>query len=159
MLELLLAASLAAAVPADADTFLDRGYGTPVAGLSPRVRAMGGAAAALGNGAYGLVDNPATVALLRGSQVQVAGAVARLSENRFVPLYDTFGSYVSEAAVATNDHDYPSVNGGVVLDRLDHEGVMVAAGVFERFDPRYDYFDERRSTAIDTTSDGSTTGV
>jgi len=64
-----------------------------------------------------------------------------------VPLFDTFDSYVDDAAISVNDHVYGSLQGGVVVDRSVRERVILAAGVFDRYDPRYDYRDERRTTA------------
>jgi len=141
-----LVALLLLAAPARAASFLDRPYGTPEYGLSARSRAMGGAAAALSSGVYGLVDNPATLALEAGSRVDLTLGFARASEIRYVPLYDTFDSYVDDAAIAVNDHLYGAMNGGVVWDPR-WRGLVVGAGVFDRQDPRYDYYDERRSTA------------
>jgi hypothetical protein len=142
MLILLAVASLAGARAFGA-TCLERSYGSSEIGLSARSRAMGGAGAALSGGVYSLVDNPAAMALERGSRLQLGGGLSRVSENRYVPLFDTFDSYVDEAAIAVNDHQYGAANGGIVLDR----GLMLGAGVFERYDPRYDYADERRSTS------------
>jgi hypothetical protein len=132
---------------AHGSSFLDRAYGTPEAGQSVRSRAMGGAGAALAQGPGALVENPGALALAHGSQLQLSATLSRASENRFVPLFDTFDSYVDEQAIAINDHDYGSLNGGVVLDRGWPGGMVVAAGVFDRLDPRYDYRDERRTTA------------
>lgn len=140
---ILLAASTLAGARAQGATCLERGYGSPEIGMSARSRAMGGAGAALGGGIYSLVDNPAALGLQRGSRFQMNAGIDRVSENRFVPLFDTFDSFVDETAVAVNDHTYGNATGGVVLDR----GVMIAAGIFDRYDPRYDYADERRSTS------------
>lgn len=128
-------------------SFLDRPWGTPEAGLSARSRAMGGTGVASANGAFSLADNPAALILAPGSRVAVAGGVMRASENRFVPLFDTFDSFVDEAAIAVNDHTYASLAGGVAWDPRRWRGVTFAAGVLDRLDPRYDYYDERRTTA------------
>ena len=126
-----------------AATNLERAYGTPEIGLSARSRGMGGAGAALEGGVFSLVDNPAALALAKGTRLEIVAGVGRVSENRFVPLFDTFDSYVDETAIAVNDNLYGTANGGALYER----GWVVAAGVFQRFDPRYDYYDERRSTA------------
>jgi hypothetical protein len=128
-------------------SFLDRPWGTPEAGLSARSRAMGGTGVALANGSYSLVDNPATLILATGSRAQVASGLTRASENRFVPLFDTFDSFVDEGAIAINDHSYASLSGGVTWDPRRWRGVVLAAGILDRLDPRYDYYDERRTTA------------
>jgi hypothetical protein len=136
----------AGAAPAAAYTFLDRAYGTPELGNSARSRGMGGAGAALGNGSFSLLDNPGALALSRGTSLQLTGYVARASENRFVPLFDTFDSYVDESAIAVNNTGYGGIQGGFVLDEWGEKGLIVSGGVFTRLDPRYDYYDERRST-------------
>jgi len=140
-------ALLLAARAARGASFLDRPWGTPEAGLSARSRAMGGTGVALANGAWSLADNPAALALAGGSRVHAAGGVLRASENRFVPLFDTFDSFVDEGAIAINDHAYASLSGGVAWDPRRWRGVVLAAGVLDRLDPRYDYYDERRTTA------------
>jgi hypothetical protein len=136
-----------AAGTAHGASFLDRPWGTPEAGLSARSRAMGGAGVASANGVYSLADNPAALVLAADSRASVVGGVMRASENRFVPLFDTFDSYVDEAAIAVNDHAYASLTGGVAWDPRRWRGVRFAAGVLDRLDPRYDYYDERRTTA------------
>jgi hypothetical protein len=146
----LIAGALAASLPvtgAQAASFLDRPYGTLVAGASPRARALGGAGAALAQGVHGLSDNPATLTFERGSRLSLTGTMLRTSENRFVPLFDTFDSYVDETAIAINDATFYALNGGVTLDRWGKNGPVLAAAIFDRLDPRYHYFDERRSTA------------
>lgn len=136
-----------AASPSDAVTYVDRLYGSAQLGISPRSRAMGGAGAALGNGVYSLVDNPAALAFQPGSRIQLQGNMARVTEDRLVPLYDTFDSYVAMAAVAVNDHNYANLTGGGVFE-LKKSGILLSAGIFDRYDPRYDYQDERRSTGF-----------
>lgn len=142
------AAGLLAALPADGLAYsnLDRAYGSAELGVSPRSRAMGGAGTALANGAYSLVDNPGALVLQAKTQVQLQAFAARASENRFVPIFDTFDSFVDENAVAVNDNGYASAQGGFVLKEWGERGVVLSAGVFNRYDPRYDYFDELRST-------------
>lgn len=142
-----LATAFAWPTPLRAASSLDRTFGTPELGASARQRALGGAGTVLDHGAFALIDNPAALALATGSSAQLTGVVQRASENRFVPLFDTFDSFVDETAIAVNDHVYASVNGGVVLVRPEFYGTVVSIGRFARYDPRYDYFDERRSTA------------
>jgi len=139
------ALALSTAAPALAFSFLDRAYGTPEVGLAPRSRAMGGTGAAMGTGAFSLINNPATLILTQGSRVQINAEGMRASENRFVPIFDTFDSFVDENAIAVNDFGYGDFQGGVVADEWGN-GLRVSAGVFSRYDTRYDYQDERRTT-------------
>lgn len=135
------------AVPAAADSALDRYYGTPLLGQSVRSRSMGGAGSALNQGAYSLVDNPAGMAITRGSRLDLSVGLQRSSEVRFVPLFDTFDSFVDDAAIAVNDHQYADLSGGIVWDPGLASGLTFGFGLFDRYDPRYDYYDERRSTS------------
>ena len=145
MMGMVLGAALAAG-PAVADSALDRYFGTPELGSSVRSRSMGGAGSALDQGAYSLVDNPAGIAIFRGSRFDLGVGLLRASETRFVPLFDTFDSYVDDAAIAINNHQYAALQGGIVWDPGLANGLAVGFGLFDRFDPRYDYSDERRST-------------
>lgn len=162
---LIAAAALAGlfAPAAHAATALDRAYGSPELGLSPRARAMGGAGSVLNQGAYSLVDNPAALVGVRGTTASLAVSTARISENRMVPLFDTFDSYVHETAIAVNDHLYGGLRGGLAWTAPAFHGVVLAAGAWDRYDPRYDYRDERRTTAttdqIVSERDITTTGT
>lgn len=130
-------------------SFLDRAYGTTELGLSPRARALGGAGAALPAGGWSLVENPALLAAAPGRRAHVAASFARASENRYVPLFDTFDSYVDETAIAVNDHGYAAADAALAWGDVRGSGVALAAGVFGRADARYDYADERRSVTTD----------
>jgi len=126
-------------------SFLDRAYGTPQLGLSARSRAMGGAGAAMGAGcsAWWTTREPGAPARQPRAADRFSGSGQR---ERLVPLFDTFDSFVDETAVAVNDHGYGDLQGGVVLDNWGGRGVIVSGGVFTRYDPRYDYFDELRTS-------------
>ena len=143
---IVLGAALVAG-PVHADSALDRYFGTPQLGQSVRSFSLGGAGSALNQGAYSLVDNPAGMAVESGSRVDLNVSLARSSEIRFVPLFDTFDSYVDDAAIAVNDHQYASLTGGVLWDTGFGTGLKIGLGLFDRYDPRYDYQDERRSTS------------
>lgn len=142
---LTLCVLLGATSSAHAFTFLNVDYGSPQVGLSTRSRAMGGVGVTLGNGSYSLVDNPGAMTIGEGSTIQLLGSLARVSENRFVPLYDSFDALVVENAISVNDHNYPEIRGGFTID-LKNTGIVLGAGIFTRFDPRYDYSSELRTT-------------
>lgn len=141
-----LGVALAAGL-AGADSSLDSYFGTPELGSSVRSRSMGGAGSALDQGAYSLIDNPAGLAIVRGSRFDLGVSLTRASESRMVPLFDTFDSYVDDAAIAINTHQYAALTGGAVWDPGFARGVTFGFGIFDRYDPRYDYYDERRSTS------------
>ena len=43
---------------------------------------------------------------------RIAKRMALASENRFVPIFDTFDSFVDENAIAVNDKEYGTLQGG-----------------------------------------------
>jgi hypothetical protein len=132
---------------AGAFTVLDWGFGSPQGGASPRSLAMGSTGAALYQGSQGLFFNPA--ALLpetRWGEVDVTLGLTQTSEDRLVPLWDSFNSYVDDTIVATNRNRYGNVTGGGVL-RLPGTDMALAVGVFDRYSFAYDYYEEYRNPA------------
>lgn len=149
----ILVAGLIAAAPGRAASYLDRSFGTPQLGVSARLRGMGSTGGALGDGGLGLLDNPVSAALgggdprRAGLSIQLSGSMARASENRLVPLYDTFDSYVVETAIAVNDHSYGAIDVGLAWRHPMLRGTVIGFSSVGAHDPRYDYYDERRTTA------------
>ncbi len=130
---------------AKAYTYLESAYGTPMIGLSARAIAMGGAVTAMSDGSFSLVSNPA---MLSGEADRLADLTLRgirYDETRFVPLFDTFDSFVKETAIAENPETYTGINGGIVWrPEKGPKGLAVAGGIFERYNLQYDFVDERR---------------
>jgi hypothetical protein len=131
--------------PARCTTLLDVPNGTPVDGFTARSGAMGGAGVAVFQGSAALVQNPAALALTDSTvRADLVLGLWHASENRFVPLYDSFQSFATESAIAINSHSYTDAQGGVVY-RIPHRRAMaVGLGLFQRFDFDYDYFEEFR---------------
>jgi len=130
---------------ASALTILDAGFGSPNGGASPRSQAMGSTGAALYQGSQGLFFNPAT--LMPETQwgaVDFTLGVSQANEDRLVPLWDSFNSYVDDTIVASNRNRYGTLNGGAIL-RLPSTAMALAVGVFDRYDFQYDYYEEFRN--------------
>ena len=150
---LLASACVLVASALHASSYLDRSFGTPQLGVSARLRGMGGAGGALGDAGLGILDNPVSPILDpagphgSGLSLQLSGGLARSSENRMVPLYDTFDDYVVQTAIAVNDHQYGSIDFGATLRQPWLHGVVIGFSSAGAYDPRYDYYDERRTTA------------
>lgn len=151
-LRILLASMLAlcaTAGRAHAITYLDTSYGTPTGTALGRGAAMGATGVSLFQGSQSLVNNPALLAL---QPQRVHGdflfGVTQTAEDRLVPLYDSFDAYVNETTIATNRNTYAVAQGGL-LWRLPQERPMtLAAGVYERYDFDYDYFEEVRDPDV-----------
>lgn len=133
------------AAPASGATFLDSWAGTPVAGGSARGIAMGGTGASLLQGPSAAWQNPALLSRApQGALLQFQGAFEYATEDRFVPLYDTFGSYVAETAFAAHRQAYATGEGGLQYGMPGDRAMGLAVGLFERYDPSYSYFEEVR---------------
>jgi hypothetical protein len=150
----LLAATLFTAVMAAssavADTALDATYGTPEDGASARSLAMGLSGVATFMGSSAMVQNPALLATVdTRAYLDFQVGIREANEDRFVPLYDTFGDLVAETAYALNRNSYASAQGGLVL-QLPGEGQgAISVGIFDRYDTDFDYEEEVRSTTTD----------
>jgi hypothetical protein len=98
------------ATAATAGTALEAQYGSPAALLLPEINGMGGTGAALYRGGVSNVINPAFLSAEQGWRLDAAVAVEEAHEDRFVPLFDTFVSYVTDTATATTSSARVSVS-------------------------------------------------
>jgi hypothetical protein len=130
---------------AGASTFLDTHFGTPQGAASARSLALGSTGISLHTGSEALFFNPAVLVPPSGRvALDASFGVSQTSEDRLVPLFDSFQSFTDETIVALNRNTYAGASGGAVW-RLPGEWPMaIGAGVFERFDFDYDYFEEFR---------------
>jgi hypothetical protein len=132
---------------AGALTILDAGFGSPQGGAGPRSLAMGSTGASLHQGSQGLFFNPATLLPeTRWGEVDLTLGVAQATEDRSVPLWDSFNSYVDDTIVATNHNRYGNATGGAIM-RLPGTDMSIAVGLYDRYDFKYDYYEEYRNPA------------
>src|SRR5688572_10419026 len=87
------------AMPAAAYTYIESAFGTPMNGLSAKGIGMAGAVTAVPDGSFSLVQNPAMLANEGAQVADLTFRGIRYDETRFVPLFDTFDSFVKETAV------------------------------------------------------------
>jgi len=138
----LLAACLAAAsAAATEDPALHTHYGDPAASLSAEIDAMGGTGAAFYRGGFSNVLNPACLADgAEGWRADASFALTQVHEDRFVPLFDTFGSYVTDTAIASNRHHHFGA-GFALAKRLPNawRPVTVGLSLTDRYGFAYDF--------------------
>lgn len=141
---LLAAALLAfAAAPAIANPALDTRYGNPAASLSPETDAMAGAGAALYRGGFSTVLNPACLSAETGARLDAAIYLAQEHEDRLAPLFDSFGSYVTDTAIASNRHHYFGT-GLAAVRRLGRGArpITAALSLTDRYGFAYDFAED-----------------
>lgn len=132
--------------PARAYTYMEAAYGSPMIGLTSRAVGMGGAITAMPDGSFSLVSNPAMMANEERRVADVTFRGIRYDETRFVPLFDTFDSYVKETAVAENPKSYYGLNGGILWRPLKQRtNLVLSGGFFERYNNQFNFVDERRN--------------
>jgi hypothetical protein len=130
---------------ASAVTFLDTQYGTPRAAALPRSLALGGTGVSWLQGSQAVVNNPAALAMYQSRfGVDVGLGFWHVGEDRSVPLYDSFESFVRENTYALNRNTYGDIQGGVLWRVYDEIPMTLAVGIYDRFDFDYDYFEEIR---------------
>jgi len=126
-------------------TFLDTNYGTPSGPALGRAAAMGATGVAQLQGSEAVVQNPALLALeAERVRLDFLAGVTQATEDRMVPLFDSFNSFVDETTIASNRNTYADAQGGVTWRLPADVPMALAAGVFDRYDFDYDYFEEVR---------------
>ncbi len=85
---------------------IESGYGGQNAFLLPEINAMGGTGVTLYRGGMSGLLNPAMLTAETGLRLDLALSLDHEDEDRFQPLFDTFDSYVTDVAIASNRHDF-----------------------------------------------------
>jgi hypothetical protein len=118
-------------------------YGSPSTYLLPEINGMGGTGTALYRGGVSNVLNPAFLVLEQTTRIDAALAVAEVREDRLMPLYDTFESFVTDIAIASNRHHH-FASGFGLAHRLGTTPATAALSLTERYDFSYDFTEEVR---------------
>jgi hypothetical protein len=124
---------------------IESGYGGQNAFLLPEISAMGGTGVTLYRGGMSGLLNPAMLAGERGLRLDFGSSLDHQDEDRFQPLYDTFDSYVTDIAIASNRHDHFGA-GFALADRvLDGVNPLVLSlSLADRYDFGYAFEEEVR---------------
>jgi len=109
---LLLAQGVLGGQPVGAVPYLDSEYGSQAIFHLPEVNGMGGTGAALYRGGFSNVMNPAFLVLEEGRRFDVSLSGELESEDRYVPLFDSFQEIVTETVIASNRNEYFSTGLG-----------------------------------------------
>jgi len=104
VLGLLATASTVGAVPQ-----IMTEYGDIMGWRNADINAMGGTGVALYRGGMSNIYNPAMLATADGGRFDLSFSLEQEHEDRFQPLFDSFDSWVTDAAIASNrDHYWQS---------------------------------------------------
>jgi len=134
------------ALPALAGPQLTTSYGDQLTWFGAEAAAMGGTGVAVYRGGLSNVFNPALLVAERGQRLDAAVALEQAAEDRFQPLFDSFSSYVTDVAIASNRHHYWQ-SGFAWAKRAGSGPRAVALGVSltDRFPYGYAFEEELRN--------------
>jgi hypothetical protein len=81
-------------------------YGDQMPWLGAEINAMGNTGTVLYRGGTSNIFNPAMLIREDGHRLDLGVALDQQHEDRFVPIFDGFESYVTDVAIASNRHHY-----------------------------------------------------
>ncbi len=117
-----------AATPAGAVPYLESAYGGQSPWLSAEINGLGGSGGAHYRGGFSNILNPAGLARAAAWRVDAGMGFAYHEEERFVPLYDSFDSFVTDMSIASNQRTWPE-GGFAVAGRLDLGDLPLGVGL------------------------------
>ncbi|MCB0306540.1 MAG: hypothetical protein KDI38_22450 [Calditrichaeota bacterium] len=111
-----------------------------------RTLGMGGAGSVSNTSAAALLQNPAALAGNEaGLHLQLSPSGRKLEERRAFPIYDRFGSFLTDGIYAVNEHWFTQVQGGL---QYNFETIpllkSLALGAYSEYDQNYTYEEEVR---------------
>ena len=124
-------------------------YGDQFAWHGAEINGMGGTGTALYRGGLSNIFNPAFLAEEQSVRLDAGFSLDQEHEDRFVPLFDSFDSYVTDMAIASNRYHYWQ-SGFSVAQRLNGEGrpVTVALSLTDRYPFQYNFYEEVRNPQL-----------
>ncbi len=125
-----------------AGSVLDFAYGSPTVTLGAEIDAMAGTSAAYYRGGLSARLNPAMLSAERDNRLDGALALYQDHEDRFQPLWDSFGSYVTDTAIASQRNHYFDSGFGAAFRASD--GLAVGLSLGTLYDFTYDFSEEVR---------------
>ncbi len=143
---LALAAALCLpAAAAMAGSALNYVYGEPETFLGGEINAMAGTGAAVYRGGMSNVLNPALLTEAEGFRFDAGMSLGQRHEDRFTPLFDTFESYVTDTAIASNRNHYFGTGFGFAGDMARYGlPISCALSLTDRYTFAYDFQEDVR---------------
>ncbi len=115
---------------------------------SAELNAQGNTGAAIGRGGFSNILNPAGLAWAAGWRMDVGAFLVRHEEDRFMPVFDTFETRVTDMVIASNQKSWlgGSLAAAMPLDVVSDalRGGVVGFSLVERYPFRYLFEEEIR---------------
>ncbi len=121
-------------------------YGDQMAWSSAEINAMGGTGTAVYRGGLSNIFNPALLMDEKGYRLDAGVMLDQEHEDRFQPLFDSFDSWVVDAAIATNRNHYWQTGFGAA-GRFFEESfpVVLSLSLADRYPFSYTFDEELRN--------------
>lgn len=137
---------LALAGPAGAGPQMTTKYGDQFSWYGAESAAMGGTGAALYRGGLSNVFNPAFLVVETGKRLDGGIVLNQEHEDRFQPLFDSFDSWVIDAAIASNrSHSFQSDFGFAKRVGTGPRAVAFGVSLTDRLPFNYSFTEELRN--------------
>lgn len=137
---------LALALPAVAGPQLTTAYGDQFGWYGAESASMGGTGAALYRGGLSNVFNPAFLTVEDGQRLDAGFVLDQEHEDRFQPLFDSFDSWVIDAAIASNrSHSFQSDFGFAKRVGTGPRAVAFGVSLTDRLPFNYSFYEELRN--------------
>ncbi len=139
-----LLVGLLAALPgvSAAGSVLDTPYGSPAGTLGAEIDAMAGTGTAFYRGGISARLNPAMLSEEKAHRLDGSLSFYQDHEDRFQPLWDSFSSYVTDTAIASQRNHYFDTGFGAALRAS--KGLAVGLSLSTLYDFTYDFEEELR---------------
>ncbi len=138
---------LVSAVPAGAVPQIMADYGDQMGWRGADINAMGGTGVALYRGAISNIYNPAM--LTSGpsdGRLDISLSMDQEHEDRFQPLFDSFDSWVTDAAIASNRNHYWQTGFGIAGAPMGEKTpIRAALSLVDRYPFQYTFNEELRN--------------
>ena len=121
-------------------------YGDQMAWSSAEINAMGGTGTAIYRGALSNIFNPALLTDETGYRLDAGMMLDQEHEDRFQPLFDSFDSWVVDAAIASNrSHYWQTGFGAAGRFFKDSFPVVLSVALADRYPFSYTFEEELRN--------------
>ena len=143
---LVVLTGLAVAAPAGAVPQIMTAYGDQMPWVQAEINAMGGSGTALYRGGLSNIYNPAFLSVETSWRLDAGFSLDQEHEDRFQPLFDTFNSWVTDAAIASNREHYWQTGFALAKRVLEGERPLsVGLSLTDRYPFQYRFWEELRN--------------
>ncbi|MEN8006066.1 MAG: hypothetical protein ABFS42_03585 [Candidatus Krumholzibacteriota bacterium] len=121
-------------------------YGDQMAWRNAEINAMGGTGTALYRGGMSNIFNPAFLVMEETHRMDFGFSLDQEHEDRFVPLFDGFESYLTDVAISSNRQHYYQTDFAIAASVLDGDfPLSVGVSLADRYPFSYTFDEEVRN--------------